>query len=139
MIRFHRSWILLPCVSVLLPGLTGCGEAEPVPETSPQRISESTFDYPEDLWDADIEGRTMLRVFVTEAGQVDSVRVEQASEHAAFDTAAVRGAFEMRFEPARRGEEPMATWVLIPIHFDKTNAAAGPRRGTSGPTPQGQP
>jgi iron complex outermembrane recepter protein len=84
---------------------SGCSRSEPLPETPPRQISESPFHYPEELWDARIEGETTLKVFVSAAGDVDTVQVEKTSGHAAFDTAAVNGAHRLRFEPARRGEE----------------------------------
>jgi TonB family protein len=118
---FHLS--LLSCVAIA-SGAGACAQSEPLPETPPRQISESPFHYPEELWDQGIEGQTMLRVFVTDAGQIDSVMVEQSSGHAAFDSAAVHGARLLRFEPARRGEEPVGVWVLLPVEFDMTNAAA---------------
>jgi periplasmic protein TonB len=96
--------------------VVGC--AEELPETPPRQLEGSPFHYPEDLWDAGQEGETILRLYVTEAGAVDSVRVEQASQYPAFDSAAVLGARDLRFEPARRGEEALGAWVLLPVQFD---------------------
>ena len=111
----------------LLAGLplAGC-EREPVVETPPRQLSASSFQYPEDLWDAGVEGETVLRLFVTPAGTVDSTRVERPSGQAAFDQAAVQGARELRFEPARRGQEPVGAWVLLPVQF-RMNAEGGAR------------
>jgi protein TonB len=105
--------------------LAGC-EREPVVETPPRQLSASSFQYPEDLWDAGVEGETVLRLFVTPAGTVDSTRVERPSGQAAFDQAAVQGARELRFEPARRGQEPVGAWVLLPVQF-RMNAEGGAR------------
>lgn len=109
-------WTLLP--------LSACTEQEVLPETPPRQTSESPFHYPEDLWDAGIEGETTLKVFVTTEGRVDSTRVEQSSGHAAFDSAAVEGAQRLSFEPARRGEEPIDAWVLLPVQFHMNDAAS---------------
>jgi iron complex outermembrane recepter protein len=119
-----KQWIPMPGWLALFAGIGGCAPSEPLPETPPRQISESPFHYPEELWDQGIQGQTMLRVFVTDAGQVDSVTVDQTSGHAAFDSATVQGAHRLRFEPARRGEEPVGVWVLLPVEFDMTNAAA---------------
>lgn len=91
--------------------------ADPLPQTPPRQLSESPFQYPEELWDAGVEGETLLRLFVTPAGMVDTVRVETASGHAAFDSSAVRWAPELQFEPARRGEDAVGAWVLLPVQF----------------------
>jgi periplasmic protein TonB len=102
---------------VALPALLAC-QAEEEPPTPPQQVSESPFHYPEDLWDAGVEGETILRLFVNTEGSVDTVQVDQPSGYEAFDSAAVVGARELRFDPARRGEEPVSVWVLLPVRFD---------------------
>lgn len=105
----------------------GCGEQ--LPETPPRQIAGSPFHYPEDLWDAGVEGETVLRLFVTESGQVDSARVERSSGYASFDSAAVDGSRDLRFEPALRGEEAVGVWVLLPVQFDL------PSPDTAAPSP----
>lgn len=102
----------------------GC--SEPPPETPPRQISASPFQYPEELWDAGLEGRTTLRIFVTEGGVVDSARVEESSGHPVFDSAAVARAHSLRFEPARRGTEAVHTWVLLPVEFTINATGAQP-------------
>ena len=92
--------------------------AEELPETPPRQLQGSPFHYPEELWDAEVEGETLLRLFVTGEGGVDTVRVERTSGYAAFDSAAVIGARELRFEPGRRGEDPVSAWVLLPVQFE---------------------
>ena len=101
---------------VSLAALSAC--AEELPETAPRQLEGSPFHYPEELWDAGVEGETVLRLYVTESGAVDSVRVEKGSGHAAFDSSAVLGARDLRFDPAMRGTEPMGAWVLLPVQFD---------------------
>ncbi len=77
------------------------------------------IEYPLQLWDQDQEGQTLLRVRVTETGAVDSVVVEQSSGYAAFDSAAVAGAREIRFRPARRKGKRIEVWAEVPVHFSK--------------------
>lgn len=96
--------------------LWGCGEN--LPETPPRQLSGSPFHYPEELWDAGVEGETLVRLFVTTEGAVDSAEVETTSGYAAFDSAAITGAYDLQFEPALRGDEPAAVWVLLPVEFD---------------------
>jgi len=107
-----RAWILR---GVLAIGVTGCTEA--APEVPPRQLSESAFQYPEELWDAGIEGETVLEIHVSATGTVDSARVEQTSGYAAFDSAAVEGARVLRFDPARRGNDSVAVRVLLPVQF----------------------
>ena len=120
----HRSrlWIrgsvgLFPVVLLVGP-LLGCGGDEVIEEPTPL-YGEVPIEYPLDLWDADVEGVTLLRVRVTEMGVVDSVEVLEGSGYPAFDAAAVRGAFELRYSPARKNGERTTVWAKVPVHFTK--------------------
>jgi periplasmic protein TonB len=115
--------------------LGGCGR-EPEPLTEPRQQGESPFQYPEELWDAGVQGRTTLRLFINPQGRVDTVRVEQSSGHGAFDSAALAGARLLRFDPARRGEQPIAVWRSLPVEFNLGTAAdSAAGRTQTRPTP----
>ena len=77
------------------------------------------IEYPIHLWYQDMEGETMLRVRVDDTGGVDSVEVVETSGYASFDSAAVEGAFKLRFEPARRDGKRIEVWAEVPVHFSK--------------------
>ncbi|HLL84356.1 MAG TPA: energy transducer TonB [Longimicrobium sp.] len=87
----------------------------------------SPFQFPEELWDAQVSGETLLRLFISEQGAVDSVRVERTSGYEAFDSAALAGSRSLRFEPARRGDEPVGAWFILPVKFDSGAAADSAR------------
>lgn len=106
--------------------LAACvGEAE-IEQPTPL-YGNVPIEYPLTLWDQDMEGQTMLRVRVTDTGQVDSVEVTQSSGHAAFDSAAASGARGLRFRPARREGKRIQVWAEVPVHFSKR-----PRPDTAG-------
>ena len=94
------------------------GDGAEVEEPTPL-YGEVPIEYPIDLWDADVEGETLLRVRVTEEGGVDSVEVVEASGYPAFDSAAVRGALQLRYSPARRNGRRISVWARVPVHFTK--------------------
>ncbi len=87
-------------------------------ESAPRQLTGGDYEYPEALWDARVEGEVMLRVLVSAAGGVDSVRVERSSGHEAFDSVAVRGTWRARFTPAMRNGAPEDRWMLLPVRFD---------------------
>lgn len=97
--------------------LAAC-ERGPVPETPPRQLSASPFEYPEELWDAQVEGQTTLRLFISDRGTVDTVRLEKTSGYAPFDSAALSGGRSLRFRPATRGGKPVAAWFLLPVKFE---------------------
>jgi TonB family protein len=102
------------------PLLIGCGGEDEMEGPTPL-YGEIPIEYPLDLWDADVEGETILRVRVTEMGTVDSVEVIQGSGYPAFDSAAVRGALQLQYSPARRRGERIAVWARVPVQFTKDN------------------
>jgi len=118
----------LPRVAALLHGVLvlsalslGCGAGGEVEDPTPL-YGEVPIEYPPDLWDADVEGQTLLRVRVTETGGVDSVEVIEPSGYPAFDSAAVRGALQLQYTPARRKGNRISVWAKVPVHFIKGNS-----------------
>jgi protein TonB len=63
------------------------------------------------------QGTVLLKVLVTREGAAAAVDVEKTSGHAALDQAALEAVRKWRFAPARRGAEPIASSVLVPIVF----------------------
>ena len=108
--------------SVLVLALTAllgaCTPDQQVERPAPL-YGEVPIDYPLELWDQDVEGQTLLRVRVTDTGRVDSVQVLESSGHPAFDSAAIAGARDMRFRPARRDGKRIEVWAEVPVHFSK--------------------
>ena len=63
------------------------------------------------------QGRVVLRVLVNPGGRADDVEIRNSSGHARLDEAAREAVRRWRFVPAKRGNEPVPAWVLIPISF----------------------
>jgi TonB family protein len=111
-----RRAVLAAGVAVMALGWAGCGEDGMLED--PEIITvDSPFKYPVAMWDDGVEGETVVMVRVTEMGGVDSVYVYESSGHAAFDSAAVAGARELRFAPGRRDDRRVTTWTRVPVRF----------------------
>lgn len=89
------------------------------------RSQELPFRYPARLWRSGVEGEVVLRVHISVAGAVDSVELETSSGHEELDAIALRGAKELDYHPALRGEEPVAVWALLPVRFSGRSVTAG--------------
>jgi protein TonB len=63
------------------------------------------------------QGRVVLRVLVNPAGKADEVEIRTSSGYPRLDQSARDTVRRWRFIPAKRGEEPVPAWVLIPISF----------------------
>lgn len=104
--------------------LAACAGDQQIERPTPL-YGEVPIEYPIALWDQDIEGETLVRVRVTETGRVDSVEVVETSGHEAFDSAAVEGARDLRFQPARRNGKRIEVWAQVPVHFSKRPRPGG--------------
>lgn len=63
------------------------------------------------------EGKVLLRVLVSPAGEAEEVRLHAGSGYERLDTAALDAVRHWKFVPARRGAEAVAAWVIVPISF----------------------
>jgi protein TonB len=98
--------------------VSACGGEENI-ERPTALFEEVPIQYPLELWDQGVEGRTLLSVRVTDVGRVDSVVVAESSGYAAFDAAAIEGARDLRFTPARHNGKRVSVWAEVPVHFSK--------------------
>ena len=114
--RSRRPSVVL--CALLAGAMSGCSGDQEIDSPSPLSASVP-IDYPLDLWDQGIEGSSMLKVRVTDMGNVDSVVVVESSGYDAFDSSAVRGARTLRFSPARQGDKRIEVWAHVPVHFSK--------------------
>jgi protein TonB len=73
--------------------------------------------YPSSALRQGIQGTAMLKVHVLIDGRVGDVVVQQSAGHPDLDQAAIEAVRRWRFEPARRGSDPVAMWVLLPVQF----------------------
>lgn len=73
--------------------------------------------YPASARRLGIQGTSLLRVFVAADGKVGDVVVQESAGHPDLDHAATDAVRRWRFEPARRGTDAVAMWVLLPVEF----------------------
>lgn len=63
------------------------------------------------------QGQVVLRVLVNSEGRAEQVEVRNGSGFARLDDSAREAVTRWRFVPARRGEQPVPAWVLVPLTF----------------------
>jgi len=91
-----------------------------VPDSLPvMQNTELPFKYPPELYAQKVQGNVTLRIHIDAQGVVrpESTSVVESSGYAALDTAAVRGARDLRFKPAFAKGAPLAISVLFPVYF----------------------
>lgn len=63
------------------------------------------------------QGTVLLRVFVTVAGNPTKVELKSSSGFPRLDRAAHDAVQRWKFVPAKRGDQPVDAWVIVPIRF----------------------
>ncbi len=105
-----------PPIEVVAPRLP-----EPAPVTQPifnaDYLDNPAPAYPATSRRMGEQGRVILRVLVNVRGTADEVQVRTSSGFARLDDAARDTVHRWKFVSAKRGAEPVAAWVLIPISF----------------------
>jgi protein TonB len=114
--------------TVTLPASAPIVAAKP-PATTPEGVTRTARPqggyqvrpaYPSGPRRLGIQGTTMLRVHVLADGRIGDLLVERSAGHPDLDQAAMEAVRRWRFEPARRGSDPVAMWVLLPVEFRLT-------------------
>ena len=124
--------LILAIAAVAYAAVGGRGEGEgllgwlrPGQRLPALRSQELPFRFPARLWRAGVEGEVVLRVHITATGAVDSVMLDTSSGHEELDAIALRGARDLHYHPALRGEEPVPVWAVLPVRFEGRSVTAG--------------
>jgi TonB family protein len=127
-------------VAALLGAMVACADADADLELPALVTTELPFEYPPSLYLQQAHGDVTLRLFVDSLGRVvaDSTTVAEPAAHEAFDSSAVRGAPQLQFRPARRGDRRVGAAVLFPIKF-RVPGAPPPPGDTAVPVPSSPP
>jgi protein TonB len=81
-------------------------------------------EYPRRARQLGFEGTVLLQVWVNSAGGVDDAKIATSSGYALLDDSALRAVKGWLFKPARRGDQPVAAWVQVPVRFTLAPPAA---------------
>lgn len=137
--RAVRSLVLVTWTVVTIAAFARCGSSEEpaprevrrAPDVLTQVLSgapdelpamanaQPPFRYPVALYAQRVQGNVTLRLYVDSTGIVvpDSTQVAESSGHVALDSAALLGARDLRFTPARRRGSAIAVSLLYPVYF----------------------
>lgn len=58
-----------------------------------------------------------MRVRVLANGSPGEIKVERSSGHELLDDSTVEQVQNWRFIPARKGDQPVDSWVIVPIEY----------------------
>jgi protein TonB len=63
------------------------------------------------------EGRVLMKVLVSAEGAVQDVQIEKSSGSDRLDNAAINAVKRWRFIPAKKNNQPLSAYVLVPMKF----------------------
>lgn len=115
-----------PQPQVTAPAIVAAPAPAPAPTFITARFDADYLDNPKPLYPRASrrlgeEGKVVLRVFVNAEGDAERVEVKHSSGFQRLDQAAEQAVARWRFVPARRGEQAVTAWVVIPIVFSLNN------------------
>jgi len=98
--------------------------ARTAPATMPQfdadYLNNPTPRYPPASRRMREEGVVLVRVYVLSNGLPEAIELKRSSGSHRLDHSALEAVRKWRFVPARRGDETVAAWVIVPIAFSLT-------------------
>lgn len=95
-------------------------EAEPVtepPKFGAAYLNNPAPTYPSLSRRSGEQGRVLLRVLVSENGLAESVQLDSSSGYEKLDRAAIEAVKKWSFIPAKRSNQPVSAYVLVPVKF----------------------
>lgn len=77
------------------------------------------FQYPASMLAKKVQANVLLRIHIDVDGKVvpESTTVAESSKHVELDSAAIRGARDLRFVPAKKRGLPIAVTLNFPVFF----------------------
>lgn len=112
-------------------------EAAPAPMAASEPVTPAHFNadylhnpapiYPAASRRKGEQGTVVIRVLVDAQGAAEQVAIHRSSTFSRLDEAAAKAVRRWRFVPARRGEEKVEGWVLVPLVFRLESAPDHPR------------
>lgn len=143
---------VLVLTALVAAALAACGRGDapphvprprdpgPRPDEMPSLLNaELPFRYPASLYTRRVQGNVTLRIFIDRDGHVaaDSTSVNEPSGYPALDSAALAGARDLRFVPAKAHGDPIAISILFPVYFRHPEARPLPGDSALGATTRG--
>jgi protein TonB len=97
-------------------------EPQPEPQIEPPKFGAAYLHnpapaYPSSSRRAGEQGRVLLRVLVAASGNAETVDLEDSSGFEKLDEAAIKAVKKWRFIPAKRSNEAISGYVIVPVKF----------------------
>jgi protein TonB len=108
------------------PAPAPVAEAKPAEAVVPPRsdaahLNNPPMPYPAASMRLREEGSVLLDVYILANGTVGEIKLKRSSGFPRLDQTALGAVRLWRFQPARRGSEPIPYWYVLPVQFSLTS------------------
>jgi protein TonB len=86
-------------------------------EATPEYDKNPAPEYPMRARQLGFEGTVVLNVRINQKGGVEDVKIAVSSGYSLLDQSALRSVKSWLFKPARRGDQPVAARVQVPVRY----------------------
>ncbi|MEX0960425.1 MAG: energy transducer TonB [Burkholderiales bacterium] len=87
-----------------------------------QVMNDVLLRYPPDAYAQGIEGEVTLRIYISDAGLIDEIEIENAEPRGIFEHAALEAAWQLRYSPALKDGRTVKNVRTIAILFDPSDS-----------------
>ena len=121
---WHQNKEHAPKLPKFTPDSTYAGNHDSglvIKEQLPKFISKPKILYPTRAYEYGKSARVFVRVLVLKDGKTKSVRIHETSDPNwlwGFNEAAIEGAKQCKFKPAKQNGKPVNCWVSFPFEFE---------------------
>ena len=138
----HRRFIAVTALALLVSNAAYAQDPEPLPATTtltpPKLVKAAQPEYPKAKLESGENAVVALVLTLDEAGKVVDATVSSSAGED-FDQSAIAAAKQLEFEPARRGDQPVAAKIAFRFQVEAqvpaAPAAAVPVRVPAAPAP----
>ncbi len=102
----------------LLGDTSGVVMTSDMVDVPPRVRKRQALEYPARAKSKEIEGYVVVSLLIGRDGQVETVKIIEASPQGVFDDAALRSVSKWQFEPARYEGKPVESWANQTIRFE---------------------
>lgn len=115
-----------PQPQVTAPAVVAAPAPAPAPVFVAARFDADYLDNPKPVYPhisrrLGEEGKVLLRVFVSADGSPEKIELRSSSGFQRLDKAAEEAVARWRFVPAKRGDQAVTAWVVVPVVFSLKN------------------
>jgi protein TonB len=114
----NARWVCWCLVAFLVVAPVQAGElGTPDVRTEARLARAQKPGYPREALQQGVEGQVIVWISISAEGDVLDAKVHRSSGSALLDDHTVRFARRLEFVPARRGQTPIPTTVLLPVQY----------------------